>query len=205
MTENKHHWYDGWFYDKIIAPNQDRLFGHIKDLIENDSDVIDIGCGTGRLAFTTKDKYKSLLGIDLSQNNIKRAQQILARQPDNKISFRHINLTDLLKDGKVHFDYAVLSYVIHEVKETERIKLLNEIAMVADYIIIGDYMAPKPDGFGGFISEVIEFMAGRDHYRNYKSFVANGGIYYLAKKAGLKIKNELTLHSNNNHIVLLIR
>lgn len=23
MTENKNHWYDGWFYDRIIAPNQD--------------------------------------------------------------------------------------------------------------------------------------------------------------------------------------
>jgi hypothetical protein len=27
MTQNKTHWYDGWFYDRLIAPNQDRLFG----------------------------------------------------------------------------------------------------------------------------------------------------------------------------------
>lgn len=31
---NKNHWYDGWFYDLFIAPNQDRLFGQIIKLIE---------------------------------------------------------------------------------------------------------------------------------------------------------------------------
>ena len=30
MTENKNHWYDGWFYDRIITPNQDQLFAKIK-------------------------------------------------------------------------------------------------------------------------------------------------------------------------------
>ena len=37
MMENKDHWYDGWFYDNFIAPNQDRLFGQIKNLIEPNS------------------------------------------------------------------------------------------------------------------------------------------------------------------------
>lgn len=66
MTENKYHWYDGWFYDTFIAPNQDKLFSQIKELIESDSTIIDIGCGTGRLEFTLADKCKSVLGIDLS-------------------------------------------------------------------------------------------------------------------------------------------
>jgi predicted RNA methylase len=49
MKENKKHWYDGWFYDVIIAPNQDNLFGQIKNLIAEGSSIIDIGCGTGVL------------------------------------------------------------------------------------------------------------------------------------------------------------
>ncbi|MDO9257317.1 MAG: hypothetical protein Q7U54_17490 [Bacteroidales bacterium] len=43
MTENKTHWYDGWYYDTVIAPNQDKLFQQIKNLIEPQSTIIDVG------------------------------------------------------------------------------------------------------------------------------------------------------------------
>ena len=98
--------------------------------------------------------------------------------PDVKISFKHSNLREIISDGNVHFDYAILTYVIHEVNEEERLDLLIEISGVADKIIIGDYLVPRPKGFGGFSSELIEFIAGKEHYRNYKSYIANGGIYY---------------------------
>lgn len=205
MTDNKKHWYDGWFYDTIIAPNQDKLFRQIKDLIEPGSDVIDVGCGTGRLEFTLADKCKSVLGIDLSKKNIDRANLILSKNPDSKISFKHNNIIEIAKNADSHFDYAILTYVIHEVDEEERITLLANIAGVADRLIIGDYIVPRPEGFGGFISELIEFIAGREHYRNYKSYMALGGIHYLADKAGLKITDEIENISFSNHIVILTK
>ena len=205
MAENKNHWYDGWFYDTIIAPNQDKLFGQIKNLIEPQSTIIDVGCGTGRLEFALADKCKSVLGIDLSKRNIDRANLTLLQHPDVKISFQHNNLNEIISNGNVHFDFAILTYVIHEVNEEERINLLNDISQVADKIIIGDYLVPKPKGFGGFLSELIEFIAGKEHYRNYKSYMANGGIYYLADKAGLKVIDEITNHPLTNHIVVLAK
>jgi SAM-dependent methyltransferase len=203
MTQNKNHWYDGWFYDRIIAPNQDPLFREIKNLIEPHSKVIDVGCGTGRLAFALADHCNSVLGIDLSKRNIDRAQLTLLKQPNYKISFQHRNLSEISSEGQTHFDYAILTFVIHEVNENERIKLLNEIALVADQIIIGDYQVPKPDGFSGFLSKTIEFIAGREHYRNYKSYMANGGIYHLANRAELKIKNEILNPSATSYICVL--
>lgn len=205
MTQNKNHWYDGWFYDTIIAPNQDKLFGQIINLIEPQSKVIDVGCGTGRLAFTLADHCKSVLGIDLSKRNIDRAQLTLLRQPNEKISFQHRNLNEILHEGQSHFDYAVLTYVIHEVNEDDRIVLLNEIARIADKIIIGDYIVPKPGGFNGHLSEIIEFLAGSEHYRNYKSYMANGGINHLVNKAGLKIINEITNPTLTSHIAILVK
>jgi SAM-dependent methyltransferase len=203
MTENKTHWYDGWFYDVFIAPNQDKLFSQLENLIEPQSEIIDIGCGTGRLAFKLSGKSKSIVGIDLSKRNIDRAQLLLFRQPDDKISFQHRNLSDIIKKGHVHFDYAVLTYVIHEVDEEERLNLLSEIAQVADKIIIGDYLVPKPIGFASRLTEVIEYLAGTEHYNNYKSYMANGGIYHLAEKSGLKIINEIATQPSTNHIVVL--
>jgi len=203
MIKNKNHWYDGWFYDILIAPNQDKLFGQIKNLVESQSTIIDVGCGTGRLEFSISGKCKSVLGIDLSKKNIDRANMKLLQHPDDKISFQHSSLSEIINEGKIHFDFAILTYVIHEVDEEERLDLLNEIARIADTIIIGDYLVPKPKGFGSYFSEIIEFIAGAEHYRNYKSYVANGGIQYLANKAGLKIVNEISNHPLTNHIVVL--
>jgi ubiquinone/menaquinone biosynthesis C-methylase UbiE len=205
MTKNKNHWYDGWFYDKLIAPNQDQLFGQIKNLVYADSIIIDVGCGTGRLAFGLADKCKSVLGIDLSKRNIDRANLTLHQNPDSKISFKNSDIGEIINKRQIHFDYAVLTYVIHEVDEEERINLLNEISRIADKIIIGDYLVPKPKGFRSYLSEIIEFIAGAEHYRNYKSYVANGGIKSLANKAKFKIIHEISNHPLTNHIVILAK
>lgn len=203
MIKNKYHWYDGWFYDVVIAPNQDKLFAQIKDLIYPGSKVIDVGCGTGRLEFAIAEKCKAVLGIDLSEKNIRRANFRLLQSQENKISFLHSNMQGIITGGEHHFDFAILTYVIHEVDEEERIILLNDIASVADKIIIGDYLFPKPGGIGSIFTEIIEFIAGRGHYKNYKNFMANGGLNYLVQKTGLKVIEEFSELSSNNHIVIL--
>lgn len=202
-AKNKDHWYDGWFYDKIIAPNQDRLFAGIKNLVDADSKIIDVGCGTGRFSFSVADKCKSILGIDLSGRNIARANLTLSRNPDNKISFQHKSVIDVISEGEYDFDYAVMTYVIHEVNEEERVFLLDEIAQVADKIIIGDYLFPRPGGFWSALNEVIEFAAGSEHYRNFKTFLAGGGIAGLAERAGFKITREIKNAPFTAHIIEL--
>jgi SAM-dependent methyltransferase len=205
MATNKNHWYDGWFYDTIIAPNQDKLFRQIKNLVEPDTSIIDIGCGTGRLGFALADKCKSVLGIDLSKKNINRANLTLLQHPNVKVSFKHNNLSEIISNRNIHFDYAILTYVIHEVNEEEREDLLRNVALIADKIIVGDYLVPRTKGFGSYFSDTVEFIAGKEHYRNFKSFVACGGIYYLADKAGLKVIDEITNQPLSNHIVILAK
>ena len=204
MIRNKDHWYDGWFYDKIIAPNQDRLFEEIKNLIKPQLKVVDVGCGTGRLAFTLYDKCDSVLGIDLSRRNIEMAKLTLSKNLVKNISFRHGDLDEVMTEEQIqHFNYATLTYVIHEVSEHERIKLLHEIAQISDYIIMGDYLVPKVKGFGSLVNGLIEFIAGKEHYQNYKSYISAGGLKFLADRAGFKIVYEMKRHAFNNHILIL--
>jgi SAM-dependent methyltransferase len=203
INENKDHWYDGWFYDIIIAPNQDRLFRQIKNLIEPNSKVIDVGCGTGRFSFFAADKCSSVLGIDLSKRNIDRANLIHLKNPNNKISFRHQRVNEIISGDQERFDYAVMTYVIHEVHENERAKLLTEISMIADKIIIGDYLVPKPAVAWSKFNDVVEFAAGRDHYRNYKSHLIGGGINGLAERMGFTIITEIKNNPSTSHIVVL--
>ncbi|MFA7421186.1 MAG: class I SAM-dependent methyltransferase [Melioribacteraceae bacterium] len=202
-TLNKEHWYDGWFYEKLIAPNQDGLFAQIKVLIEPNSKIIDVGCGTGRFSFSVADKCKSILGIDLSKRNVERANLLLSKQPNDKISFQHNNVNSILADKKEHFDYAVITYVIHEVDDSDRINLLKDMAQIADKIIVGDYLFPQPNGLGSVLNEVVEYVAGKEHYRNYKSYLAGKGIAGLAENAQLKITKEIKDTSYTSHVVVL--
>ena len=204
MTNNKNHWYDGWFYDFFIAPNQDRLFALIKTFIDPDSSVVDVGCGTGRFSFSIADRCISVLGIDLSARNIDKAKSNLAKNPNETILFANSKVADLISQN-LHFDYAVMTYVIHEVNEDERINLLNELSQIADKIIIGDYLVPKPSGFWSALNEVVEFAAGSEHFKNYKNYVRNGGLKDLADKTELKIIKEIKNKPSTSHLVLLIK
>lgn len=202
MNKNKNHWYDGWIYDKFIAPNQDKMFGEIKKFIQPDSTVIDVGCGTGRFSFSIADKVNKVVGIDLSEKNISTAKRTLERNSNSKISFLHTSLSELIAKNQ-HFDYAVMTYVIHEVEPEERINLLKEMSLIADKIIIGDYLVPVRTGFWSVLNELVEYFAGEDHYRNFKSFVADNGLTNLAGKAGLNIIKELDNTPSTSQIFVL--
>lgn len=202
LNTNKNHWYDGWFYDRMIAPNQDTLFAQILDIIEKHKTIIDIGTGTGRFPFQAAVKSGFITGIDLSERNINMAVKTLSKRGDKNILFEHASINEVIKSGR-HFDYAVMTYVIHEVDEDQRIELLKESAEVADKVIIGDYLVPKPIGFWSILNEIVEFAAGSRHYRNYKNYTANGGIHYLAEKAGLKIISEIKNRPSTSHLVVL--
>lgn len=114
---NKNHWYDGWFYDKFIAPNQDGLFEQIGEIIEAGSAVIEVSCGTGTLAFTLGDKCDRILGLDMSRRSIEMAKAMLELLPNSRIAFRYMLLKDVLIQQPEGCDYAGATYVIHEVSE----------------------------------------------------------------------------------------
>ncbi len=201
--ENKFHWYDGWIYDKFIAPNQDRMFATIKEIIEPNSAIIDVGCGTGRFAFYLSDKVKKVVAIDLSKRNIERANLSLLKKPNTKIEFYNKSLSDIISENNMHFDYAVMTYVIHEMDNNERLKILTELSQIADTIIIGDYLIPQDIAFLKLFNELVEFFAGKDHYKNYKSYTFLGGIYNLAEKANLKITTDIRNTPPSSHIAVL--
>ncbi len=203
MQENKNHWYDGLFYDKIIAPNQDRAFHIIKSFIKENSSILDVGCGTGRLAFQLEDKCEKIDGIDLSKRNIDLANKNLTKNPSPKIFFYHADVQNFFQTKINIYDYSVISYVIHEIDENKRENILKLLSEKSRQVIIVDYLYPRPKCFWSALNEAVEFAAGRDHYKNFRSFMANNGIIGLVKKTRLKIVKEIKNNPLTTHIVIL--
>lgn len=198
---DKRHWYDGWIYDRLLAPNQQVAFQKIGNLIAEGSSVIDIGCGTGRLDFRVAGRCRSILAIDLSEKNIKTALQTRNLLDVNNVQFIHSDLASVAKEGGRFFDYSVLSYILHEVNTSDRIKLLTDAASISEKIIISDHK-PETKIVAKIIREVLEIGSGKDHYSNYRSFINEGGIKQLAATTRLKIIHE-EVHSSHLQIMVL--
>ena len=202
MKNDNGHWYDGRFFDIFIAPNQDRVFSYIRNIVTRNSTILDIGCGTGRMAFQLADRCSRIEGVDASLKNIDLAQRKMAHRPGHALSFHHADALDYLAQNPPHFDFAVLSYVIHEMDERKRPGLLRSLAGTADKIIMVDYMVPRPPGIRTIFDELVEFVAGRENYRDFRSFVDGNGLTGLVETAGLKVIQEVRSANCPAHILV---
>lgn len=205
-SDNKDHWYDGTFFDVFIAPNQDSIFDAVRELITPGSAVLDVGCGTGRLVFQLVDRCKSVHGIDPSPRNINRAREIQQRLGNSlSIAFETASLETHLSRPHPAYDFAVISYVLHEVEEHRRIPMLRALAGAARHVILADYRVPRRAGFMDATTEVVEFLAGRDHYQGFKSFVRAGGLLPLVREAGLSSLREQPCANRYAQVLLTAR
>ncbi len=202
-TAVRDHWYDGTFFDLCIAPNQDPVFSAVKAVIDPGSTVLDVGCGTGRLVFQLADHCKIVHGIDPSPRNIRRALELQRRRGDaSAIAFEAASLEEHLSRPHPTYDFAVISFVLHEVDEQLRTPMLRALAGAARHIVLADYRVPRRVGLMDATTEVVEFFAGRDHYRGFKSFVRAGGLYSLIQQAGLPTPREQPCSSSHAQVLL---
>ena len=188
MISDKKHWYDGWFYETFVDLMLEQIRTTIFQLVERKSSVIDVGCGTGALVFKLADKCENLVGIDLSKTMIKRALERKKENHSSNIEFLHSNASQLSKVVDRKFDYAIMALTLHEMPARDRIKVLSEVKTITNKIIIADFDVPRPRNPAMLGTYLVEYLAGRDHFKNYKSFIASGGLQPLLDETGLKIE-----------------
>ena len=203
MEENKSHWYDGMFYDLFIAPHQDEVFAQVKEILSEGSTVLDVGCGTGRLATQILDKCERIEIIDPSERNINIAKRKLINAPPGKTLVGHFDALTFLQHTAARYDFAIVSYVLHEIEEDERDVLLWALSAAADRIIIVDYLVPVPRNYCAVLNQFVEYAAGPLHYRNFRSFVRGNGIIGLLEKVPLNVLSEVKNRPCSSHVVVL--
>jgi SAM-dependent methyltransferase len=193
--------YDGWLYHLVVDPALTRARRLVREQVRRGSVFIDMGCGTGALLFSLADWCSGLVGVERSGRMWAYGRRRAEALGLNQIRFVHGDGTqvDTFRDGS--FDYASASMVFHGMEREKRLPLLMEMRRLASTLIIVDYRVPLLAGVSGILIRFIEGLAGRGHYRNFRSFVDLGGLAPLLIQQGLAIEEEIPLHGSSLHLL----
>ena len=170
IVRNKVHWYDGNFYAKYLDPWAGELRKMISEHIQDNSTVIDIGCGTGALAFELAKKCTKVVGVELSRKMLCYAYEQKQKGDYPHVLFYHADGSMLTDVTDEKFNYATISFVLHEMSPQERHKTVQQMKDIARTLIIADYAVPQPKNIWGFLNTLSELLGGPSHFKGYWSF-----------------------------------
>jgi ubiquinone/menaquinone biosynthesis C-methylase UbiE len=194
------------FYDRIFDSTVRglRLAGIMMHRPTKGMNILDVGCGTGSHLELYHRFQCHLHGLDLSPSMINVAKKRLG-------STAQLTLGDAtaMPYENEKFDLVISMLSLHEMPAETRSEVLVEIKRVLKKegrILLIDYHPGPYKPWPGWASKIIIFLseagAGRAHYRNYRNFLANGGLPSLAAQQGLKTDKQ-QIHAGGTFINLL--
>ena len=157
--------------------------------------ILDVGCGTGTHLELYQRYECNLYGLDISPSMLKVAQKRLGDAA--KLDLGHA--TDMpYEDNK--FDLIIAMVSLHEMLPATRSAAIMEMRRVLKEdgrILLIDFNPGPIQSRQGWISKIVifssELAAGREHFRNYRHFMANGGLSTLATQHDLRIEKRQIL------------
>jgi ubiquinone/menaquinone biosynthesis C-methylase UbiE len=194
-------------YDWVIEPviHHAKLLGLEMWPPKASSVVLDIGCGTGAQLQLYQEKGCTVVGVDRSPSMIRKARERLGK----KANLELLDAEQLPYDANA-FDLILLSMTLHELQEDARTRVLNEIRRVAKddgRVLVFEYHRGPPVFSRGFLARplvlMVERLAGLEHYRNYKDFIARGGLPALASRNNFNVEQARVIDGGTFGLFLL--
>ncbi len=180
--------FKGMLYQLLIDPLISGLRNSVAANVGPSDRVIDVACGTGALTMAMAGRAAHVTGIDLSEDMIITARRAAARRGMTNVTLELHDASDLSSYADKEFDVAVASMAMHQFEAGLAVKILAEMDRIAKRVIIADYNCPMRRNLPAALSWSIEYMAADDHYRNFRIFMKNGGMPWLAGQAGLNME-----------------
>ena len=180
--------FKGILYQLFIDPLISGLRRSVASHIGSGERVIDVACGTGALTLSMAGKATHVTGIDISEDMINTARNAAERRGITNITLELQDASDLSRYADKEFDVAVASMAMHQFDAGLAVQILSEMNRIAKRIVIADYNCPMRRNLPAALAWSIEYMAAGDHYRNFRNYMQNGGMPWLAGRAGIKMK-----------------
>lgn len=178
---------NGFIYQVVIDPLLSGLRRSVVSMIEPEETVIDVACGTGAMAAAIAGRAGHVTGIDLAEDMIITARHMAHRRGLDNITFELQDASDISCYADHSFDVAVTSMSMHQFHPEVAVKVLSEMKRVAKRVVIADYNCPMTPGPAAALAWGIERAAKGDHYRNFRKYMAGGGVSKLFDETGLHI------------------
>jgi demethylmenaquinone methyltransferase/2-methoxy-6-polyprenyl-1,4-benzoquinol methylase len=163
-------------YDPILYFALKNIRQEIIRLIPNHNlRILDLCCGTGdQLKKLSDAGFNHLTGVDLSTEMLKVARK------GNKIE--NLLESDVQNTGLPgeSFDIIIISFAVHEKPAQMQHNMLAEakrlLAPDGQLILVDFSLDDQAKMISKVAATMIERMAGKEHYRNFKSYVNKGGM-----------------------------
>lgn len=167
------------FYDRAMGSTTESVRSHALRLSppEPGLRVLDVGCGTGMYLEAYADAGAVCTGIDLSPAMLGVASQRLGDRATLELG----DATNM-PFGDNSFDLVIASLFLHELDAGTRATVLDEMARTVTNdgrIMVVDYRCGALRWKGRLsraVSTVSERVAGRSHYRNWRTYLRSGGM-----------------------------
>jgi len=146
--------------------------------------VLEVCCGTGDQVYYYAKAGIIADGIDLDPKMLKLARKDKRSPGLTGVSFQLADAQYLpFKDNC--FDYASISFALHEKQRASRDKIIAEMKRVVSKggaLVFLDFQVPLPRNLLPHLVKVIEFFAGRNHYLYFKDYIGQGGLDEILKR-----------------------
>lgn len=166
--------------------------------------VLDVCCGTGDQAFYYAKAGIIATGIDSNPNMLKLIRKDKRNQVFGNIAFQLADAQNLpFRDS--FFDYTSISFALHEKERIVRDEVISEMKRVVKKggaLIFIDFQAPLPQNLFPYLIKAIEFIAGREHYRNFNDYIEQGGLNEILKKNQLAEEKRDCL---NDGLIMIVK
>lgn len=190
-----------WLYDPVMHVFLHKIRKKVTTIIRyyKPGEIVDICCGTGnQLKYLKKHGFNNTIGVDLSEPMLRQAskggQTVNCEQQD----------AASLQFQDNSFDMGIISYALHEKPFEIARKIISEAERIIKpdgYLLVVDYSVPGKINFPAkIVVHIVERFAGKSHYRNFKNYLAIGGMDIFLRKYPLK--EEYIFHNGATSIRL---
>ncbi|KKR31919.1 MAG: S-adenosylmethionine (SAM)-dependent methyltransferase [Candidatus Gottesmanbacteria bacterium GW2011_GWC2_39_8] len=125
------------------------------ELLDPGNKLLDLGCGYGELAILASEKFANITGIDIDEERLKRAKNIVKKLGLNNINFQQIDANRSLPFKNESFDTVTALSVIESIENLDLV--IEEIHRILEKN--GTFIVDVPNI--GYLPERIKLLFGK--------------------------------------------